>query len=38
MNDYNDKELKFKRFKLKLAILSNIVDEKLFEQISGHNL
>ena len=29
-------ELKFKIFKLKLAHLSNIIDEKLFEQIFGH--
>ena len=36
MNGYNDKELKFKIFKLKLADLSNIIDEKLFEQIFGH--
>ena len=36
INDYSDKELKFKIFKLKLADLSNIIDEKLFEQIFGH--
>ena len=36
INDYGDKELKFKIFKLKLADLSNIIDEKLFEQIFGH--
>ena len=36
MSDYGDKELKFKIFKLKLADLSNIIDEKLFEQIFGH--
>ena len=38
MNGYNDKELKFKIFKLKLADLSNIIDEKLFEQIFGCTL
>ena len=32
-NDYNNKEIKFKKFKLKLAILSNRIDEKMFEQI-----
>ena len=36
--DYDDKELKFKIFKLKLAHLSNEIDEKLFEQIFGHTL
>ena len=35
-NDFGDKELKFKHFKLKLAHLANIIDEKLFEQIFGH--
>ena len=34
--DYGDKELKFKIFKLRLAYLSNIIDEKLFKQIFGH--
>ena len=38
MIDYGDKELKFKIFELKLAGLSNIIDEKLFEQIFGHPL
>ena len=38
MKDYDDKELKFKIFKLKLAHLSNITDEKFFEQIFGHTL
>ena len=37
-NDYDDKELKFKIFKLKLADMSNEIDEKLFEQIFGHTL
>ena len=36
MKDYDDKELKFKIFKLKLAHLSNIIDENLFEQIFDH--
>ena len=38
MYNYGDKELKFKIFKLKLADLSNIIDEKLFEQIFGYTL
>ena len=29
-------KMKFKYFKLKLAHLANIIDEKLFEQIFGH--
>ena len=29
--DYGDKELKFKYFKIELENLSNIIDEKLFE-------
>ena len=35
-DDYGDKELEFKIFKLKLAHLSNIIDKKLFIQIFGH--
>ena len=38
VNDFGDKELKFKIFKLKLAHLSNEIDENLFEQIFGHTL
>ena len=38
INDFDDKELKFKIFKLKLAHLSNEIDENLFEQIFGHTL
>ena len=38
INNFHDKELKFKIFKLKLAHLSNEIDEKLFEQIFGHAL
>ena len=30
-NDFGDKELKFKYFKLKLAHWANIIDKKLFE-------
>ena len=36
MKDLDDKELKFKIFKLKLAHLPNIIDEKLFETIFDH--
>ena len=36
--DFGDKELKPKYFKIKLADMSNDIDEKLFEQISGHTL
>ena len=36
VNSFNDKELEFKFFHLKLAHLSNIVDEKLLKQILGH--
>ena len=36
--DYDDKELKFKYFKIQLADMSNEIDEKLFEQIFGHTL
>ena len=34
--DYGDKELRFKYFKIELAHLSNEIDEKLFEKIFGH--
>ena len=37
-NDYDDKELKFKIFKLKLADTWNEICKKLFEQIFGHTL
>ena len=36
--DFDDKELKIKIFKLRLAHLSNEIDEKLFEKIFGHTL
>ena len=35
-NDYDDKELKSKYFKIELANMSNEIDKKLFEQIFGH--
>ena len=35
-NDFGDKELKFKYFKIELADMSNEIDEKLFKQIFGH--
>ena len=38
VNDFGDKELKFKIFKLKLAHLSNEIDKNLFEQIFGHTI
>ena len=37
-NDFGDKELKSKYFKIKLADMSNEIDEKLFKQIFGHTL
>ena len=37
-NDYGDKELKSKYFKIELAGMSNEIDKKLFEQIFGHTL
>ena len=36
--DYGDNELKFKYFKIELAHLSNIIDEKLFEQLTFETL
>ena len=36
IKDYGDKELKFKIFKLRLAHMSNIIDEKMFKQIFGY--
>ena len=38
INDFGEKELKFKIFKPRLAHLSNKIDEDLFEQIFGHTL
>ena len=37
-NDFNNKELKYKYFKIKLAYLSNEIEEKLYEKIFGHTL
>ena len=37
-NNFDDKELKFRIFKLKIAHLSNEIDEDLFEQIFDHTL
>ena len=36
INDYDDKELEFKIFKLKLSHLPNIIDKKFFKQVFGH--
>ena len=36
--DFDDKELKFKYFKIKLADMSNKIDKKLFEKKFGHKL
>ena len=38
MKDFDDKELKFKIFKLKLAGMSNQIDEELCEQIFDNTL
>ena len=38
INDLGDKKLKFKIFKIKLANLSNYIDEKNFKQLFGHTL
>ena len=38
MEGYGDKKLEFQIFKLKLAHLSNEIDENLFEQIFGHTI
>ena len=38
MEDFDDKKLKSKFFKIQLADMSNEIDEKLFEQIFGHTL
>ena len=37
-NDYGDKELKSKYFKIELADMSNEIDKKLFEQLFCHTL
>ena len=38
INGFDDKELRSKIFKLKLAHLSNIIDKKFFEQLFGVTL
>ena len=38
MKDFDDKELKFKILKLKLANIANEIDKNLFETIFGHTL
>ena len=38
INDFDDKELKSKIFKLKLAHMLKIIDKKLFKQIFSHTL
>ena len=35
-DDFDDKGLKYKYFKIKLAYLWNIIEENLFEEIFGH--
>ena len=37
-NDFGDKELKSKYFKIELADMSNDIGKNLFEQIFGHTL
>ena len=37
-NNFDDKELKSKYFKIKLAGMSNEIDIKLFQQILGHTI
>ena len=36
INDYGDKELEFKIFKIKRAHLSNIIGKKIFKQICSN--
>ena len=38
INDFGDKELRSKIFKLKFPNLSNIIEKKLLEQIFGQHL
>ena len=38
INDFDDKELKSKIFKLKFAHMLKIIDKKLFKQIFSHTL
>ena len=37
-DDFDDKELKFKYFKIEFEDMSNEIDKELFEQIFGHTL
>ena len=37
-NNFGDKELKSKYFKIELADMSNDINEKLFEEIFAHTL
>ena len=36
MKNFDDKEIKFKYFKMPLAHMTNEIDKKLFEQIFDH--
>ena len=38
INDFDDKELKSRYFKIELVDMSNEIDEKLFEQIFNYTL
>ena len=38
INNFDDKELKSKIFKIKLVDMSNTIDKKLFKKIFGHTL
>ena len=38
INNFDDKELKSKIFKIKLVDMSNTIDEKLFKKIFSHTL
>ena len=38
INNFDDKELKSKIFKIKLVDMSNTIDETLFKKIFGHTL
>ena len=38
LNNFGDKELEFKMFKLRLAHLLNDIDKNLFEKMFGHTL
>ena len=38
INDFDDKDLKFKIFKIKLVDMPNEIDEELFGQLFGNTL